>query len=72
MTLKEFAELSGVTLGRCSKEWGGTWSYRMAKCPHCTFNGYDSEDDAYLSWVEETFGETAANVLLKLLTPTGE
>jgi hypothetical protein len=71
MTLKEFAELSGVILSRCSEDWGGTWEYGQVDHPTFSVAGYKTEEAAYRGWAENTFGETAANALLKLLTPTG-
>ena len=70
MTLKELALLSGVSVERCDKEWGGTWAYKTADCPNSTMCGYRSESAVYKAWAEDTFGKTAFKTLAKLLKET--
>ena len=68
MTLKDFAALAGVTVERCDKEWGGTWAYKTADNPRCTFCGHRTEAALYRAWAEDTFGKAAFKALAKLLS----
>lgn len=68
MNLKEFATLVGVTVERCDSSWGGTWAYKTADNPNCTWKGYRSEDTLYKAWGEETFGKQTFKALSKLLS----
>jgi hypothetical protein len=68
MTLKDFATMAGVTVERCDKEWGGTWAYKTADNPRCTFCGHRTEKALYRAWAEDTFGKAACKALAKLLS----
>jgi len=67
MTIKDFAEMSGVTVFRCGPEWGGTWAYKLKDSPNMSVNGFKTEDAVYKRWARETFGETTLKALMKLL-----
>ena len=66
-TIKDFAINAGVTVGRCDKEWGGTWSYSCLDSPDCSFCGFRSEQAAYKGWLKDSFGEHTSKAILKLL-----
>ncbi len=68
MTLKDFATMAGVTVERCDKEWGGTFAYKTADNPSCTYCGHRTEAELYRAWAEETFGKAAFKALSKLLS----
>ena len=68
MTLKDFATMAGVAVERCDKEWGGTWAYKTADNPRCTYCGYRTEAALYRAWAEDTFGKEAFKALAKLLS----
>lgn len=69
MNLIEFAKMSGVTIIRCDKEWGGTYGYKEQDYPNWSFCGYKTEKTTYVGWLEGKFGKTTAKALLKLLKP---
>ena len=67
MTLKEFAEMAGVRVERCGKEWGGTWAYKTVDYPNSRVCGFRTEAAVYRAWAECTFGKAASKALTKLL-----
>lgn len=69
MNLIKFAKMSGVTIIRCDKEYGGTYGYIERNYPSCSTCGYKTEKTAYKGWLEDTFGKDTAKALTKLLKP---
>lgn len=67
MTLQDFAEMAGVSVFRCEREWGGTWAYRTPDAPNCSMCGYRSERELYKAWAEDSFGKQATKALIALL-----
>ena len=67
MNIKEFATEFGVVIGRCSGDWGGTFSYHLTDSPHVVFNGYKTERKAYEGWLEETFDKRGKKAIMKLI-----
>lgn len=70
LTLKDFAQASGVITERCSKEWGGTWAYKISSEPTITYCGFRTEAELYSAWAQDTFGSGASKALLALLLNT--
>lgn len=67
MNLKEFATKCGVTIGRCDKEWGGTYSYKEDDYVNSTHCGCRTEKKAYEAWLDNNFGERAKKAILTLI-----
>jgi hypothetical protein len=66
-TLKQFAEASGVIVGRCDRVWGGTWEYTLKDHPNTHYCGYRTESALYKAWAIETFGKGPYEAIIKLL-----
>lgn len=67
MTLEEFAELAGVTIIDCDADkWGGAYGYKTKDAPNCSHCGAESPRAALASWLENSFGESAAKALVQL------
>ena len=64
--LKKFADGAGVKTVRCSKDWGGTWGYRVYGPASINVNGFRTEAAAYKGWAEDTFGVAEFKSLMNL------
>jgi hypothetical protein len=70
MTLEKFAKNAGLTIIRCSEEWGGTFGYVTKDAPNTKIVGFKKEEMIYKSWLISTFGENTAKAIIKLLKQT--
>lgn len=67
MNLEQFANLAGVTIVACEKEWGGTIAYTTIDHPNVKYCGFRNKQAAYKHWMSETFGENVCKALLTIL-----
>jgi hypothetical protein len=65
--LEKFAKDAGVILVDCGEGWGGRIGWATKDYPNSQFCGYRTENSAYKAWLNDTFGETTAKAILKLL-----
>jgi len=66
--LAYFAKACGVSIVRCDPEiWNGPFAYKTEDSPNSTFCGYASEGDAYVAWMENTFGKRAGAELKNIV-----
>lgn len=70
MTLEQFAKAAGVSLVECDGNWGGHIGWRAVDHPNSTYCGYKTEQAAYKSWLESSFGKQTAKAVIKLLQKT--
>ena len=72
MTLEEFAQGAGVRICHCDSEWGGNFAYTTTDHPNSTVNGFKTKKAAYVDWLEDMFGKTTGQAVLKLLKEEGK
>lgn len=67
MTLRQFADMAGVSVILCGPGWGGRYGYVTVKHPNSTHCGFKTAAEAREAWAINTFGEQAARALFALL-----
>lgn len=67
MNIKQFSEIGGCKVVLCGPGWGGKYGYTTKDSPNSTTCGFKTKHSARKGWMEDTFGETAAQAIVKLL-----
>lgn len=66
-SLRQFANAAGVVVLPNGPGWGGRYGFRTKDDPDCMTCGFKSATAAREEWAKQTFGESAAKALFKLL-----
>lgn len=73
-TIAQHIDMSGVVFTENLDDvesWGGAWSFTRATSPNCHMMGYTSKTTAVYAWMEEEFGETGTQTIIRLIQENG-